>query len=378
MNASRKGRKVLFAAAGVAMALTALELLTRLALGLTGRDYAEFRDYNAWVHRASTAGLPSGYDVEHPLLPYRPEPLSEGVNSHGYRGEEFEWDCRPGVLRIACLGGSTTWDNWYPEALEDRMNELMDSLDAPFDSCEVLNFGAQSWTTVESFVNYATRGVHAGPRIIVVYHAINDALASTIPDGVRPEPDYSHWRTRWNPIPRPVWDLPPLWLDESRLAGLARYALNRAALSGIDPNQLGRCGIRYPYEPGMGESPFDTFGNNLENIIAVALNCSTTVFVVSQFHMTELTVEQFGSDDLARRVGRINDRAMRLSREYSGTGRVFFLDAADELRPDRSLMLDNCHFTPEGYRLLGDWIAVEMCAVLDSLEWRLPEPEDWR
>ncbi len=378
MSSSRPGRRILFAATGAALAVVALELLTRLALVITGRDYSEFRSYNEWVHRTSTAGLPADYQVDHPLLPYRPRPLSEGVNSLGYRGEEFTWDCRPGVLRIACLGGSTTWDDWYPEALEDRMDELIDSLGAPFDSCEVLNFGAQSWTTTESFINYAVRGVHAGPRIIVVYHAINDVYASLHPEEISPQPDYSHWRTRWNPLPRPVWDLLPGRLDGSRLVGLARYALNRAALSGTDPGMLGRCGIRYAYEPGMLESPFDTFGSNLRNIIAVALNCSTTVFVVSQFHMAELTVEQFGSDELARLVEQRNEEARSIAAELAPSGRVFFLDAARSIHPDRSQMVDNCHFTPEGYRLLGDWIAVEMSAVLDSLEWRLPEPEDWR
>ena len=368
-----------FVLIGLVLLFVVLEVITRVALHVASKSYEDFREYNAWVHEASTAGLPDRYDVMHPVLPYRPRPLSEaGVNSLGYRGDEFDWDRSPGVLRIACLGGSTTWDGWYPEALEERMDQLIRTMGAPFDSCEVLNFGAQSWTSTESLINYAVRGVHAGPHILVIYHGINDAIAGLVPSGTIAQPEYSHWRTRWTPPPRPLWDLFPPSLDRLRLFGLVRYMLNRAALASHDPDQLGRSGIRYAYEPGMSGSPFDTWKSNLRAIITIALNCNTTVFVVSQFHMTELTVEQFGTDELALLVAEKNDEARAVVSEYARTGRVFFLDAASSIDPDRSQMVDNCHFTPEGYGMLGEWIATQMAYALQDLGWRLPEPLDFR
>ncbi|MBN1434675.1 SGNH/GDSL hydrolase family protein [Candidatus Fermentibacterales bacterium] len=378
MRIRRFIRNLGFVLVGLIVLVALLELMTRVVLMLSGKDYEDFREYNAWVHRVSTAGPTRRYDVMHPVLPYRPRPLSEGVNSQGYRGEEFSWERTPGVLRIACLGGSTTWDGWYPESLEDRMSQLMDSLDAPFDSCEVLNFGAQSWSSTESLINYAVRGVHSGPHLLVIYHGINDAYASVLPEGPVAQPDYSHWRTRWAPPPRPLWDLFPAGLDRLRLFGLARYVLNRAVLEGFYSDQLMRCGIRYAYEPGMRRTPFDTYGSNLMSIVTIALNCSTTVFVVSQFHMAELTVEQFGNEELAGLVEEMNEEARSVAEEFRGTGRVFFLDAAASIHPDRSQMIDACHFTPEGYAMLGEWIADEMACALEGLRWDLPEPLDFR
>jgi len=113
-------------------------------------------------------------------------------------------------------------------------------------------------------------------------------------------------------------------------------------------------------------------------MINVALNCSTTVFVASQVHVRELTEEAFGSGDLADRVAAINTEAERVAREFSGTGRVFFIDAALELPVQRDMMQDNCHFTPEGYAVLGSFIADGMITVLDSLQWNLSEPLDFK
>lgn len=378
MNAPSKTKRLLFNLMALVIFFFLLELLARAALLVSGRDYAQFRAYNEWVHRTSTATPPVEHDVSHPFLPYRPRPGFGDINGMGLRGAETGWEPAPGVLRIACLGGSTTWDNWYPVALAACMNEYLDSHDTPYDSCEVLNLGMASWTSMESLLNYTLRGVHMKPRILVIYHGINDAFAGCVLPGETARPDYSHWRTPWTVVPRPVWDLLPSGVDRSRLLGLARYGLNKLFLAELDPNQLARCGIRYPYEPGMGVTPFDTFGSNLSAMISVALNCSTTVFVVSQVHMRELTEEVFGSGDLADRVAAVNTRAEEVAREFSNTGRVFFIDAAGELPARRELMLDNCHFTPEGYAVLGDFIAEGMLAVLDSLQWDLPEPLDFR
>lgn len=378
MSGLTRAKKALFTLIGLLMVLVFLELLARAALFVSGRDYEQFREYNGWVHRTSTAAPPAEYDVSHPFLPYRPRPGYGDINSIGLRGPEAQWEPSPGELRIACLGGSTTYDNWYPMALEASMNAFVGSHETPFDSCEVLNLGMASWTSMESLLNYTLRGVHLKPRIIVIYHAVNDAVAGCVLPGETARPDYSHWRTPWTVLPRPAWDLLPGSLDRSRLLGLARYGLNRLFLAEQDPNQLLRCGIRYPYEPGQGETPFDTFGSNLSAMISVALNCGTTVFVVSQVHMREITEEMFGSGDLADRVAAINLRAEEIALEFSGTGKVFFIDAAQELPVRRDMMQDNCHFTPEGYAALGSFIAGEMLAVLDSLQWDLSEPMDFR
>jgi hypothetical protein len=110
---------------------------------------------------------------------------------------------------------------------------------------EVLNFGAESWTSVESLVNYSVRGVHADLDAIVVYHAINDVVAATHPEEVVPEPDYSHWRVRLRPPPSSVMNWIPLGFDRFRLVGFVRHALfQRQALVA-----WGEAMRRYGFDP---------------------------------------------------------------------------------------------------------------------------------
>src|SRR5437867_744457 len=62
------------------------------------------------------------------------------INSHGFRGREFAVDKGPGVFRIVCLGGSTTFDTGtvgkalpWPEVLEAELRRTLSS-----ESVEVL------------------------------------------------------------------------------------------------------------------------------------------------------------------------------------------------------------------------------------------------
>ena len=127
------------------------------------------------------------------------EPGREGVDASGFLGPGFPRARRPGVARIACLGGSTTAGNLYegyaasyPGALAAVLSERLGH------EVEVLNFGVAGWTTAESLVNWMLNARDFAPDVVVVHHAINDVFPR-LAEGFRS--DYRHYTHPWREEP---------------------------------------------------------------------------------------------------------------------------------------------------------------------------------
>lgn len=95
------------------------------------------------------------------------------MNSEGYRTHEFEVPKPKGLVRIVCIGGSTTVagrtnDETYPAFLEKKLRARFPGL-----ALEVLNLGVSSVTT-EYWRGRLDRIFGYEPDILVQYQAIND------------------------------------------------------------------------------------------------------------------------------------------------------------------------------------------------------------
>lgn len=95
------------------------------------------------------------------------------MNSYGFRTHEFEVPKPEGMVRIICIGGSTTVagrtnEDTYPALLEGRLRERFPGL-----PIEVLNFGISSVTT-EYWSTRLPEVLSYEPDVIVQYQAIND------------------------------------------------------------------------------------------------------------------------------------------------------------------------------------------------------------
>ena len=102
------------------------------------------------------------------------------INSHGFRGREFPMDKAPGVFRIICLGGSTTFDTGsvgtarpWPEVLEAELRRGSSA-----QSVEVLNLGIGGATSLDSLIDLQTRAMAFHPDLVIVYQAHNDLIYS--------------------------------------------------------------------------------------------------------------------------------------------------------------------------------------------------------
>jgi hypothetical protein len=130
------------------------------------RLYAPLR--NSALYSAY-GSLPDGRPIPAPRIKpylwanYMPNPHSPEANSHGWRygGGPKE----PGVFRILCLGGSTTWSakasgpkQSYPAQLEMFLRKMGFTVD-------VVNGGCGYFTSAELVGTLAFRGIYTEPDL---------------------------------------------------------------------------------------------------------------------------------------------------------------------------------------------------------------------
>ena len=173
--------------------------------------------------------------VSHPYLSYVRNNISYENDGIKIGERAFAKRKNPNAVRVACLGGSTTMYQ-YPRYLEADLNRY--SLGRTF---EVMDFGVNGWTLMESTVNYTIRVADFHPDVVLVHHGMNDCFPRVWPDY---RPDYSHYRISWRDQSR--------WFDRKILAnswifsylqikgGAARTAFAELYRSSSRPE---RCGL---------------------------------------------------------------------------------------------------------------------------------------
>lgn len=211
MNKSRLTRTMLSVALRLlllALTVGLLELTARFSFAyLLPPAYAKVRSALAGKER-----FQPGYQntTEQPYLLYIPTPNMpvDGQidhNSQGYRGKAVSMDRTPGVYRILCLGGSTTY-GWsvkraahtYPAQLENLLNQ--NPPPNGFQSVEVINAGAPYATSAEIFAAYHFKFHYYKPDLVIFNEGGNDAQTMIEPNY---HPDFSNRRQAPIPI-RPL------------------------------------------------------------------------------------------------------------------------------------------------------------------------------
>jgi lysophospholipase L1-like esterase len=174
------------------LAITCAATLAVLEIGL--RVWDATHDDSPGLRAVRKLEAKSQY-APHPFLGYE---LTRGgeVNSLGMRGPEVTKEKPPGVFRIVCVGGSTTFgagvpsERTYPARLQIALNEL-----APAGlRYEVLNCGVPGYTSVESLIQLELRLLELSPDVVLSYDAINDAY---LVQGRDFQSDFTHARTSW-------------------------------------------------------------------------------------------------------------------------------------------------------------------------------------
>jgi lysophospholipase L1-like esterase len=224
----------------------------------------------------------------HPYLAYAPKPGYSfenarhrgSHNSLGFRGPEIAEVKPPGTLRIACLGGSSTYghgpssnETTWPARLEADLRAAR-----PERAIEVINGGCQGYSSFESLTNLAFRVLPLEPDIVIVYHTINDMRCALYPDA---RPDNTHWRAVWRRFE-------PTWIEGSvTYRTLRRYCTDYirsrgdiGALAIVNFDELKQRDL-YAWPAGRPIG-FESFHRNLNGIVSLAEDRGARVVLVTQ------------------------------------------------------------------------------------------------
>jgi lysophospholipase L1-like esterase len=327
-------------------ALLAVEGAFRLLEGRLGVDRGRlerFRDF-VWTGGETAHYVPRAHVL------YTRRPNDPEVNSLGFLGDEFPVEKRPGVLRIACIGSSTTEGGngegrrgSYPYLLGVL---LASRIDRPV---ETLNFGVSGWTTAEEMVNYFLVVQDYSPDLVLIHEAVNDYDPRTWP-GFRT--DYSHYRQPWK---APGYSLPfrllVRWSD-----AFAFYELRTEGLG------LPVVVVRPPQGPQRLEPSPQTalaFRRNIRTMAEhVRLRGGVPVLVTMPCDSrADATFVHYRAA-----IDEHNQILRDLAREHGFA--LVDLDARARARPDglHSAFLDIVHMTPEGNRFKAEAIADTLIA----------------
>jgi lysophospholipase L1-like esterase len=367
-------KKVAFASLLALGALAGAEVAARVALAVSGIPWATL------VPATVKAGEPHPtllYE-DPPFLPYALRPsldvwmnpverapigaarerwIDVRTNAWGGRGGEVAMPKPPGAIRIAAIGGSTTF-GWTREewAWTTQLAAILEPSNGGTSRIEVLNFGTPKATSVFSLVVLATKVIHLDPDVVVVYHGIND-VSSWRFEGLRP--DHGHLFADLRRVPRWVESIPG-WAFRSALV----TAVAHATALRLERN----LGERTDLVPLSPPERFDT-REGIEILLANYRSMDGICrahgarFVTATFHVLR------EDDAWGRSIVALNDAL----RAWASAADVPLADLAAEIpHDDPTFHVDGAHFTPKGERavarILAETLRREVLPRLDGSE----------
>ena len=358
---------------GIAVLLFfALEGGCRVALRAKTGAWPETRveAYTKFVRKIGRAYRP------HPLLIVagRPDSTLEAAgkvvhfNARGQRAtnvRDVPVPKPPGVFRIVCEGGSTTFDLLAPDDASTwpaRLGTLL----AP--RADVANAGFPGWTSLESLVSLEIRDVDLAPDLVVVFSGVNDLQ----PAGHVPFfPDYSVGHADILPRVTGVAPVPVRLVSRSVLLewllGRLRPAGAPPAAEGFTPSYSWTGG---PKRDDIPLAAVAVYERNLRSTIAVARSHGARTLLVAQTarvrpeHEAEDRTWLEGWTPGLTSKGYLAGLASynAVARRLGDEGAALFLDPfADGAFPDTAFQ-DPVHFSPEGSERFARALAAFLAA----------------
>jgi len=279
-------------------------------------------------------------------LEINPEQKLNGVrvnNSYGLRGGEFPQEKEKGEFRIACLGGSTTQDD-YPFMLEKALQQMY-----PARKIRVINGGVGTYTSAETLIAYLFKISYLHPDLIVDYEGVNDIFPQAYYKQCHP--DYREYRRIWQ---AKNFKEPPAWFYRlargsyfiniiysskyRRVPNVWEYSLNNVELT--DARALDN--VNKP-EYGI------YFRNNIRRLVSLAKEDKSKVLLVT-FILNSSRVPKKTPEPWSAATRKQNE----MLRKIAGEQGEYLFDMANSpeiSKVDFPMFWDACHFTPKG----NDW-----------------------
>lgn len=344
--------RLLLVVASVLITLGLAELGFRLTYTSIGIDAATVENMRNVVLRGESA-----HYAPRAFTNFGLRPGQGGVNDRGFLGwpSDHALEKPLGMVRIACLGASTTQGGnkagvagSYPYQLEQLLKH------EAVQRVEVMNFGVSGWTTAETLINYLLTVRDYSPDIVVVHHSINDVAPRLYRDYLN---DYTHYRTTWSPPPYALWQQALVSVSDLSTWLLLRTLGPPHQRQFIIRDRRGP--IRLDEEGNLDPATEHGFRRNVDAIAEYQqLHGGRTVFLTMPYshvrgHITDV-----------QRAGILDHN--RILRELAvGPGRV--LADAERTFPletdaDQSVFRDSVHLSLEGNKLKARSVASSLFA----------------
>jgi len=336
----------------------AASLTVRYLLGCLGRGVPFAAKLRRYITENPDNLYYSRY-VPHPFLQYTGRRTrvegSEANYHYGFKNLTLEDVPKPpGVIRIACLGGSATEDG-YPEVLQEHLNRP--GAPARFQG---MNFGITWWSSVHCIVNYILNVIDFKPDYIVFHENCNDHLYRGFP-GFRGDAAHAYR----------VFQVPPT-AGEAFFKVSILYRIVRIALAWLVPSvfrvtptmaDIGlQPGKTFEYKP----EELRVFRRNLGTLCAVAAAEGSKVCLATM----PLSLTRDFNEEHARVYRPHTEQANRMIREVAEERHVLLADLDALMTGREAFFRYPVHTTPE-----GDLTKARTIAELVLHDLRLPVSE---
>ena len=298
------------------------------------------------------------YDKETGLLLPKPNynigPIR--TNSFGFRSPTLELQKPDGSLRIAYLGGSTTFSAEVSDNNATWPAVTTASLQSsnPDTKFEYLNAAAIALHTRDSISVFEHRVAEHNPDITVIYHSINDIVLDGYYEALAQGKIEKYDKEK---ALRKKALLEASLLVELVHKNLTIATKDKPPSDGLDGKIAYNDDIAAP------------FRKRLSTLVDMALNVSELVVIPTFTNMlrdglsdrqTEeamvthaFYVKYYGQEDLLKALISYND----VIREFAKVPRVIVIEAEDIVPPTFEYFTDSVHFTDAGSKVFGEHIA---------------------
>ncbi len=328
--------------ASVAVVLLCFEIGFRIYIAQTQPDLAKIIQQFTW----ETANENTRQRFEpHPYLSYAPSKIQYKPNGIQIGKELFAFKKIGNTLRIACLGASTTM-NQYPQYLKEKLSQTI----SQSYMYEVMDFGCDGWTLTESTVNYLIRIQDFSPDFVIVHHGMNDLAGRMWPHY---KPDYTHYRKTYD-----EHILGHISREYLSFSWMMTYLLFQSGMSSIDIINLTTHTI--PHEQ-LNHNPdpetLEAFARNLKTLHTVVHSHNGQLIYAPMAYNSEKA--QFYDPKL---IEEFNTRGTEIAHENN----IPVVDTHTHLKNHPDWFKDIVHLNQEGNKLKAEQFAMKIAEMVQS------------
>lgn len=265
-------------------------------------------------------------------------------NSFGFIGNEFQYYKGNNVVRIACLGGSTT-ESGYPEVLEKLLNKRKDG-----KRYEVLNFGIAAWSSGHSLVNFVLNVRDFSPDYVIIHHGWNDGPPARI--SLQNRGDYSEGLKPFDPPRHADRYLIRASVIYRYIAHLIKPTPDFAILVNAIEKKDNAIGKNITLINNY-YSNITRLERNIKTIIELAIVDGIRVVLTTMPHTTDHQVRDF---EMFAYVSENNKLIRTLASKYSNLVELVDLDK-HMTGVDNDLFIDFAHVNKEGHLKKSKYIS---------------------